>query len=101
MEMANLLIEAGIQNWVKPREERVSVKGKGKVQTNWANVTVNKMGSSGEAAESAEEEAVHTPPLMESPGINSNARKTQRLIDWNVNVLKRLLQKIVAMRNQS
>jgi class 3 adenylate cyclase len=101
METANLLIEAGKGNWVKPREELVSIKGKGEIQTYWANVTVSKMGSSGEATESADEEAIHAPALMESPGTYSNVRKTQRLIDWNVDVLKRLLQKIVAMRDKS
>jgi hypothetical protein len=54
---------------------------------------VNKMGSLGEASESTDSEAVHAP--------GSNTTKRQCLLDWNVNVLKRLLQKIIAMRNQS
>lgn len=35
---ANLLIEGGKGHWVEPREDKITAKGKGEMQTYWVNV---------------------------------------------------------------
>ena len=37
-ETANLLCEAGKENWLKPREDKILAKGKGDMQTFWLKV---------------------------------------------------------------
>jgi hypothetical protein len=100
-ETAELLVAAGKEHWVVPREEKVVAKGKGELQTYWlvttkaSNHTRSETASSeasGEHGESLVTEAVFdtTAPLMDE--------KTDRLVQWNVEVLATLLKKVVARR---
>lgn len=95
-ETADLLITAGKTNWVLPRGELVEAKGKGKMQTYWLKFRVQ--ASSKDSADSSEEEDLldtladgHTP---------KDDMKETRLINWNIEILTRLLQKIIAMRRR-
>jgi class 3 adenylate cyclase len=86
---AELLIEAGKASWVKPREELVHAKGKGTIQTYWIEPTLT-----GNAAANVSES---------SPGNSEEDLdgKTRRLVDWNTDVLSRLLKHIQSRRRAS
>ena len=87
---AELLIQAGKGSWVKLRDELVHAKGKGNVQTYWVEPTL---------ARNA------TGTVTESSGDNSAEDQlddqSKRLVDWNVEVLSRLLKRIQARRRAS
>ena len=85
---ADCLIERKKGHWMTPRAEKVSAKGKGLMQTYWAEPGLggNKsMDSSG-----------HSNGDMTTDLIDS---KTRRLVDWNVDVLSKTLAKVIASRN--
>jgi Adenylate and Guanylate cyclase catalytic domain len=75
---ADLLIEARKEHWLEAREDKVEAKGKGLLQTYWAE-------PGGKFAKPVE-------PSME---IDS---KTERLVNWNVVVLSRMLLQVMRHR---
>ena len=90
---ADLLFAAGKSKWLTPRKDLVSAKGKGTLQTYF----VEPRG----ASRSVDSDA--------SEGLRSSARfagrrqldeKTLRLVDWNVDVLSKLLVTIIARRQE-
>jgi class 3 adenylate cyclase len=96
-DTADLLTEAGKGHWIKPRAELVAAKGKGNMQTYWLLLQQKdvskhsfdfnlRLSDGGESLDDFE--------------INDlkDDRKHDRLVDWNVEILMGLLQKIVAMR---
>jgi hypothetical protein len=110
-ETADLLYAAGKGKWIVPREDVVVAKGKGVLKTFWllyssAKNETNETGSSNidqseedlsgysngsEASEGMiEQEAV--------PKYAETSAKTSRLINWNTEMLARLLKAIVARR---
>jgi Adenylate and Guanylate cyclase catalytic domain len=117
-ETAELLISAGHSKWVAPRRDLVTAKGKGVLRTYWL-VT-------GEESEGANrgEDALRSADLSldkEEPSRQSSsdlvgllqeetekantwgntalaARSANRLIDWNVDVLRTLLKNVVRKR---
>ena len=106
-ETAELLHQAGKSNWARRRTETVMAKGKGEMQTFW-------LVTDEELAMHQEGETLKTAPLpivkAMQPRIGTNASnisdpestlppRIKRLVDWNVDVLKRLLKQIVANRN--
>ena len=104
-ETADLLIAAGKPEWCTQREDKIVAKGKGELTTYWLKVGMNHAGPSSIAPASAlglDE--------MESGGLDATALesardifdgKTTRLIDWNVDVLVRLLKQILAHRQSA
>lgn len=86
-ETVELLKAAGHDGWVKPRDKLVAAKGKGELQTYWLNVTNLASGSTGS-----------TNSLGELSSSVSDD-KILRLVEWNVEILLRLLKLIVATRN--
>jgi hypothetical protein len=90
---ATLLIAAGKNHWVEQREDQIAAKGKGKMQTYWAEPHTG--GSNKSAA-----------PLSVSTGSEPSGKpatvrlddRTKRLVQWNVDVLLRLVKQIVARR---
>jgi hypothetical protein len=96
---ADLLIAAGKDHWIEPREDPVDVKGKGILQTYWAlpNLT-SKMGAGPDETEvstgsEGDHEYVQTEIVQ-----RLMMDKTMRLVDWNVDIIKRTLKLIVAHR---
>jgi class 3 adenylate cyclase len=90
---ADLLIVAGKEHWVTPRDELVVAKGKGKMQTYWVEPKKTSSGSvvssgTAESTESSDSFAKHTD-------------HTRRLVDWNADVLARLLRLVIAKRAPS
>eukprot|EP00339_Tiarina_fusa_P009787 CAMPEP_0117081096 /NCGR_PEP_ID=MMETSP0472-20121206/57184_1 /TAXON_ID=693140 ORGANISM="Tiarina fusus, Strain LIS" /NCGR_SAMPLE_ID=MMETSP0472 /ASSEMBLY_ACC=CAM_ASM_000603 /LENGTH=451 /DNA_ID=CAMNT_0004808939 /DNA_START=187 /DNA_END=1538 /DNA_ORIENTATION=- len=89
---AQILIDAGKGSWVKPREELVHAKGKGNIQTYWVEPPLISNGG-GAAAVSDTSGASFSEEFLDD--------KTQRLIDWNTDVLSRLLKLMQSRRQAS
>ena len=91
-EFADQLKSAGKSDWLTPRTDAVSIKGKGVFQTYWL------------VKEDSEDHVVthSTEPPSESVKIvnpNKEQEKTRaRLVAWNVEVLMSYLKQIVAHR---
>eukprot|EP00977_Amphora_coffeiformis_P012581 scaffold3134_cov182-Amphora_coffeaeformis.AAC.18 len=83
---ANLIKEAGKDNWVIPRKEPVVAKGKGKMNTYWLVLNPGKKDSTFRVDMVPKEEI-------------SYERRVERCIDWNSELLVGLLKKVVAHRS--
>jgi hypothetical protein len=97
-------------NWVRKREDKIVAKGKGELLTYWLEVKSNSSGcQSSRSSESgtgtsrreddapgssAQDQAANSP----RKSMKLCAEKTERLIDWNSDVLCRLLQQILGSR---
>ena len=108
-ETVQCLNAAGKEEWTEPREDKVVAKGKGVLQTYWL-----KLGRSGSDTQSNLPVDRSARPLLTKSGSNWSSSdaldafdvdvrdifdpKTTRLIDWNVDVLCRLLKQVVASR---
>jgi class 3 adenylate cyclase len=122
-ETANLLFEAGKSDWVEERNEVVTVKGKGQMQTFWVNPNVDfrrkglgsDMPSHPKQGVFAQCDTVNAMSFAESnnqPSVwgetnldaalavrASTSSRRDRLVEWNTDILHQLLQKVVAKRN--
>ena len=108
-DTADLLIAAGKKSWITPRSDIIVAKGKGEMQTFWIQVGNKGKGSemTGTATYSVEdtgsEMSQSSEDISEGEGEEevvqpTTTAKIARLIDWNVDVLLRLLKAIVAHR---
>jgi hypothetical protein len=103
-------------HWIRKREDKIVAKGKGELVTYWLEVNSNSSGcQSSRSSESGtvssqrdgEEDSHHQDTGTVSPAANCrqssklNFEKTERLIDWNSDVLCRLLQQIMVCRGCS
>lgn len=105
-ETADLLVAAGKAHWLSTREGRVQAKGKGELQTYWLEVrhlesdkalsTMHESMSNGLRVE-LQNEAVQE-AMADDKVKRVISEKMARLIDWNVDVLLRLLRAVVARR---
>ena len=84
---ADLLVKAGKEKWIRPREDLVEVKGKGRMQTYWVEPASNRTSA-------AQSECTDT---LEGLFGEVEAR-TMRLVEWNVGLLSRLLRQMIARR---
>eukprot|EP00980_Cylindrotheca_fusiformis_P009594 scaffold2123_cov96-Cylindrotheca_fusiformis.AAC.7 len=101
---ADLLVASGLSKWIVPRESKIFVKGKGEMQTYWLNTKAAKRPKSSEQTNGTE----MTSDSGDSDSVNEvnfnilddvgTMTKTERLVEWNVEVLTSLLQQIVASR---
>lgn len=98
---AELLIEAGKSHWLSARDDLIEVKGKGTMQTYWANPP-RRAGSVGSrfemAAEELTAEAEHESGRRRQSLNKAMPDKMESLIDWNVDTFSELLKKIVTKR---
>ena len=100
-ETADLLKEAGKESWVAPRDGVVVAKGKGEMQTFWL---LTKDGDvfahtpDGVAIKSTRKTSQRQLVKNIIPAQMAVNPKIDRLVDWNVDVLKRLLKLIMAKR---
>jgi len=109
-DTAKLLVEAGKDNWFKPRDDKVYAKGKGEMQTYWL-----KLGKKGSKTAPLSRRSSHSTASSDDYEFDTDdsemsdfdaeellqnlvSEKTSRLIDWNVRVLERLLKTIVVHR---
>jgi len=119
-ETADLLISAGKNEWLTLREEKVVAKGKGEMQTYWlalgenrSDATSSNMDSSAHGSSDDENTGDGDDRATENgstAAVKANGKdkakaafesKTARLIEWNLDVLLRLLKQIVARRKAS
>ena len=97
---ADLIIQAGRQNWVVPRPDLVEAKGKGKLQTYWINPG-SKSGASRKNVDQEETRSEISSGDSSKIGQESAFAKDMRLIEWNVDLLFTQVQKLVAARGVS
>jgi hypothetical protein len=96
VDTANLLIAAGKEHWIKKRSDVVTAKGKGELHTYWL-ITPGLEG--GKATNDASNpESAHRVGLSLDELEASLPPKIQRLVGWNVEILKKLLQQLIAHR---
>jgi hypothetical protein len=120
-----LLVKAGKNYWIVPREDTVSAKGKGEMKTYWLHPTATS--SAGDKSshicstegsrdnrgllEDSSKSEPETPSLphksqtkfdavvgVSGVGTTDTALHQQRLIDWSVDVLQNLLVQVVEQR---
>jgi class 3 adenylate cyclase len=102
-ETARLLIAAGKEHWVTPREEKVVAKGKGELQTYWLITTKasNKTRSDTASSETETSGGLGEPMLAGACSemmTQVMGEKTERLVKWIVEVLASMLKKVIARR---
>lgn len=118
-ECAELIMAAQKAHWVQPREDKVTAKGKGELTTFWLGETGPSSSSSVTSSNFApssistganivgkDSAAAPLPKILrkrkpEKPVVSEAASKTARLVDWNVDILQRLLKQIEARRSAS
>ncbi|KAL7562125.1 hypothetical protein ACA910_019867 [Epithemia clementina (nom. ined.)] len=83
---ADLLIKAGKSHWISKRDGEVEAKGKGKIQTYWAEPKTR--GPSTSSGHENDDE-IHVQAIDD---------KTRRLVEWNVEIMVKLLKQIVSRR---
>jgi hypothetical protein len=81
-------IQAGKQDWLEPREELVKAKGKGMMQTYW--VDIGKMAGAKSALTGDQSSQLAPASKLDE--------KTRRLVDWNHDILSRMLKQVIAVR---
>ena len=95
-ETADLITKAGKGDWLERRVDLLNVKGKGTMETFFVNV-------SGGRAGSVVSKGSSTLPGIENthkygPPMACLGERTQRLVDWNVEMLLQLMKQVVASR---
>jgi Adenylate and Guanylate cyclase catalytic domain len=115
-ETAQLLIDAGKENWIRKRDDAVEARGKGTLSTYWlqsiSNLTVNDLWASSNGK--ADRKSIGRSQQWENSEVDWSLveldldekryhphydDKAQRLIEWNTDVLSRLLRQIISRRN--
>lgn len=109
-ECANEIMRHNKAHWVQPREDKVSAKGKGELTTFWLGGTGAHSQSSATSSHVGFHPAANADSEMQPlPNIprkskeerqkeSDEASKKARLVDWNVDILQRLLKQIEARR---
>jgi hypothetical protein len=107
-DTAALLMNSGKGNWLQEREGIITAKGKGYLKTYWLNFRQQSAPSARSGSSEQESESREDPhKVMESaPGSPQSSfgndamvtAKTARLINWNVDVMKKTLQQIKVRR---
>ena len=90
-----MLIAAGKEHWVTPREDSVNLKGKGILSTFWVAPDTNVRDSEQSTIFDSDGDKDST------KNQSSECTRKQRLIDWNTEVLYRLLEGVVGSREKS
>jgi class 3 adenylate cyclase len=99
-QTADLLIAAGKTHWIKRRDKKIVAKGLGELETFW--LVRDKERSEG-ASSAGDTNSVQS----DGKSVDGNkstvdtlsSKKMTRLIEWNVDVLLRLLKQIAAARS--
>ena len=91
------LLTAGKSRWVQKREELVEAKGKGTLQTYWIEPSI---GGSGVVSASPSIATGTTTDGSFLPGVDILDERTERLVEWNTDILANLIRQIVARRQQ-
>jgi hypothetical protein len=110
-ETATLLRKAGKRKWLEKRHPKIETKAKGALQTFWLDISKRRVycRHTGEGGSLVPDDAVgdstgwehteHDDAADDNEELGSPTDRTGRLIDYNVEVLLRLLKQIIARRN--
>jgi class 3 adenylate cyclase len=111
-ETCTLLIKTGKEQWVTQRTELVSVKGKGQMQTYWANPLSftsqieksvlekpNNIGRLVEASNPVDDDKLGISETSRFDKATPDAARRNRLVDWNTDLLYGFLRNIVFKRH--
>lgn len=100
-DTAELLRAAGKSSWIEPRTDIVSAKGKGLMRTFWIKIAANGSTSQNSSRGSADQGPSEDVDFVEGDRhvTVKLSKKTNRLVEWNVEMLLKLLKEIVARRN--
>jgi len=113
---ADLLVASGKEKWVIPRKDVVMAKGLGAMQTYWLRVHSESDGTGSRMTSTSCDSADREMKLAretqqglillkkvksEETALGALPPKIQRMVEWNVDVLVKLLQTIVARRASS
>jgi hypothetical protein len=96
-ETADLLIGAGKGKWIVPREDKIVAKGKGELETFWLLLRCDDSYRNGSVSGNSSSDNVERDFLASVASGAFNSKAT-RLIEWNVDVLIRLLKQIVSLK---
>ena len=105
-ETANLLVAAGKQHWLTPREDKIVAKGKGELQTFWLSLSKSRMSSDAKSeaetmvSSNPDESSERGEDIVENDEQVEVDPKTQRLIRWNVETLLSLLRRVALSRGK-
>lgn len=102
---AEELIKRGKGHWVHVREDLVQVKGKGHMATCWVQPRENDTSSVAGKSEIGQitqelDPVLPSDSFSKAPGEISSLPKIERLVDWNADVLARLLLAIMKQRSR-
>ena len=100
-QTAELLIKAGKSSWVTQRAETINAKGKGELTTYWLRASVEGSGTSTESSTSSDNHThlqnENKPKPSKTMALDQDRK--DRLVDWNVEIMKSMLKQIIARRN--
>lgn len=99
-ETAKLLENRGKGHWLKPRETSIVAKGKGTLQTYWVTPKVADNSSTMSGSQEAKS-ADFGSEFLASSGSLAKRRldmNLQRIVEWNTELLLKLLKRVVARR---
>jgi hypothetical protein len=103
-DAATLLKEGGKGHWITPREDLVDAKGKGAMQTFWLIQGIKSEPSRTSSIVVGTSYEVPDGRLPSVDSMEEDGTETDevvgRLIDWNVQVMMSLIQKIMALRGK-
>lgn len=108
-ETADLITEGGLSKWIAPRSMKILVKGKGEMQTYWIRKSkllklfrTDSMDLKvlDETVETEMDHVQDADDAFDADNIQGMS-KTERLVEWNVELLTSLLQQIMASREGS
>lgn len=114
-ETAEIITASGKEKWLSERKDRILAKGKGELQTYWLNLHAESSESGSANAKSHTESQGSNPAQYPrsstalsrvdesrgTTGANGISMKSMRLVNWNVEILAKLLRQIVARRLSS
>jgi len=107
---ADLITRDGKGKWIRPRNELVTVKGKGDLQTYWLEIKSgqfsvrdgsNEDSSTSQLTKEDELFAISRESISSSNTSTKLASKLDRLINWNVEILGNLIKQIMARRKEN
>eukprot|EP00977_Amphora_coffeiformis_P011778 scaffold2872_cov193-Amphora_coffeaeformis.AAC.1 len=99
-ETADLLVDAGKAHWIKTREDKIVVKGKGEMNTYWLESAGSEPGDAKETDIARRSGLMSLPKSVPNESFDSKRldNKHHRLVDWNVDMLKKVLIEVIANR---
>ena len=97
-ETADLLIARGKSHWVEKREDAVTLKGLGNLNTYWLNFRSDDGTSVTDVT--SEADSIGGDTLLSSPDLSQLKARKSNLVRWHKEVLSMTLKKIIVLRKR-